>query len=208
MKRFTSSLYDFIMNLNGAVVEESGESTEANVRFIKYNHVRKDVWVYCLYMETLKGKKLDYYRYSTQANRDAAFDEKMKSYTERANSMQQRKESRKTATMDINPGEIFTYSWGYEQTNVDFFQVVEIKGQTVKFKQVASHLVNGEDGFMCGHAVPVPNQFIDSHCYRKNKDGKKQDHITKRIVHPNYFSMPFGIMSKWDGKPEYVSWYA
>ena len=54
-------------------------------------------------------------------------------------------------------GSIFASHWGYEQTNVDFYQVVEVKGKSVMIREING---NGHDtGPMCGKTVAVPNSF-------------------------------------------------
>lgn len=48
-------------------------------------------------------------------------------------------------------GDWFVASWGYEQTNVDFFQVVELVGaSSIRVRQAAPELIeNHADGLMC-----------------------------------------------------------
>ena len=41
-----------------------------------------------------------------------------------------------TDTYTIKPGSIFRATWGYDQTNVDFFQVVSVSGAYVRVRQV------------------------------------------------------------------------
>src|SRR2546421_8467568 len=43
------------------------------------------------------------------------------------------------ATGDLNmanPGAIFCYSWGYEQTNVEYYQVIARRGQLVTLREI------------------------------------------------------------------------
>ena len=43
----------------------------------------------------------------------------------------------------IHVGDIFEVSWGYEQTNVDFFQVIKITGKnSVKIRQVEPSMIS------------------------------------------------------------------
>jgi len=44
---------------------------------------------------------------------------------------------------DIPIGAIFNFSWGYEQTNQDFFQVVSVTKCTVDVRKIGSKLVDG-----------------------------------------------------------------
>ena len=55
------------------------------------------------------------------------------------------------------PGDLFYTSWGYEQTNIDFYQVVSFKGQTVVVVSVASERTY--DGPMSGNCKPVKDKI-------------------------------------------------
>ena len=53
-----------------------------------------------------------------------------------------RREANKGGTAEINLGDVFYTSWGYDQTNVDFFQVVGYKGKTMlKLRKIAKEQV-------------------------------------------------------------------
>lgn len=52
------------------------------------------------------------------------------------------------------PGDIFYTSWGYDQTNVEFYEVVAVTPASVKVQQVASKLDESGRG-----VVPVPGEF-------------------------------------------------
>lgn len=60
---------------------------------------------------------------------------------------------------DVKVGDVFQCSWGYDQTNVDFYQVVELVGaQSCKIQKIAQHReVTGIDQGVC---TPAKNNFI------------------------------------------------
>jgi hypothetical protein len=74
---------------------------------------------------------------------------------------QRRKEAaaaRKAAAASVKVGDFYYSSWGYNQTNVEFFQVTGVKGQTVTLREVAQktdHSTRGAD-----YVVPVKGKFI------------------------------------------------
>jgi len=39
-------------------------------------------------------------------------------------------------------GDVFYTSWGYEQTNIDFYQVVDVKGESVVIRPIADETVD------------------------------------------------------------------
>jgi hypothetical protein len=65
-----------------------------------------------------------------------------------------------TANHDIVVGDIFEYSWGYDQTNVDYFEVVGVTPKTVKIRKIGAASVPDSEGFMSDKCVPVPGKFV------------------------------------------------
>ena len=57
----------------------------------------------------------------------------------------------------LKVGDILQTSWGYDQTNVEFFEVTEVRGKHVVVREVAQ-LVE-ETGFMSGTCAPVAGDF-------------------------------------------------
>ena len=56
----------------------------------------------------------------------------------------------------INPGDIFVESWGYDQTNVDAYQVREVtpSGKSVRIQLIATEIIDGR-------VRPVRDDFIE-----------------------------------------------
>lgn len=72
-----------------------------------------------------------------------------------------------TATTDANRttpqiGDILVSSWGYDQTNVDFYQVIALTktGASVRLRKVSSKRIGGTTG--SDHVVAAKDQFADS----------------------------------------------
>lgn len=62
----------------------------------------------------------------------------------------------------VHVGDLFYDSWGYEQTNIDFYQVVALRGkQTAVLRRIAGDY--GPEGYaMTGHTRPVRDAFRDA----------------------------------------------
>ena len=61
----------------------------------------------------------------------------------------------------LKVGDIYYSSWGYEQTNIDFYQIIEVKGQYATFQEICSKEVEGSmysHGMAC-QVVPVKDSF-------------------------------------------------
>ena len=60
---------------------------------------------------------------------------------------------------NVKPGDIFRSMWGYDQTNIDYFQVVKLVGKTmVGIKAINAELVE-TTGYMQGKVRPVKDSF-------------------------------------------------
>lgn len=59
----------------------------------------------------------------------------------------------------VKVGDIFYNSWGYDQTNIDWYQVVALTktGKSVKVRPIAGKIK--ETGFMSGESTPIKGKF-------------------------------------------------
>ena len=61
----------------------------------------------------------------------------------------------------VKVGDLFVDSWGYEQTQVDLYQVVaKPSAKTVVVRPIACETVEGSEGHMSREVRAVPNAFI------------------------------------------------
>ena len=104
--------------------------------------------------------------------------------------------ARKEAQENVKKGDIFVASWGWEQTNVDAYQVVEKKGATVTLREIALETVEGSEGFMSDRVRPVLNHFIGE-AFTKRITGRGINIDEVRYAAPAA-----------EGKDFYRSWYA
>ncbi|MEO4090734.1 hypothetical protein ABH307_00415 [Acinetobacter pittii] len=72
---------------------------------------------------------------------------------------EQSKKSAEEFKAKIEVGTILYTSWGYEQTNVEFYQVIEVKGSKVKLKELKQMSVAKH--YMSEDVAPKPNEFLD-----------------------------------------------
>jgi len=122
---------------------------------------------------------------------------KQEAQTRQAQNREALKERAKEAAQTVKVGQIFYDSWGYDQTNIDFYQVVKVGGLSVSLRKISGTVT--ETGNMCGKTVAVPDSFVG-------------EAFTKRIQSyngkPCFASDYRGAVTPWDGTPLYVSWYA
>lgn len=105
---------------------------------------------------------------------------------------QQRRQSRLQEVKKVKVGQLYSYSWGYEQTNVEFYQVIERIGKQFKMRQISRRCVESNGlSSMASYVVPIRDNFIGEPILKSS------------------LSMKFGCLSETnDGEKHYCSWYA
>lgn len=74
----------------------------------------------------------------------------------------------KSRNLTVN--DVLVASWGYEQTNIDYYQVVKLIGKaSVSIRPIAKRKTANLDNSMVGTCLPIPDQFIG-------------EALTKRVV--------------------------
>lgn len=145
------------------------------------------------------SKPLAFYRFTTDHIRATYLARYKDDETSRQNRAAARKQERATISCDLKVGDVLHYSWGYEQTNCDFFQVIGLTPKGVKIREIASRPVPSKHDDMQHNMAcemeAVPNAFTG-------------EVLTKRMISNTAVKMDHGTASKWDGKPKYCSWYA
>lgn len=61
----------------------------------------------------------------------------------------------------VKVGDVFYSSWGYEQTNIDFYQVIALKGATMVTLQKINY-TSRPNGFCSAMVKPVPDSFVEN----------------------------------------------
>lgn len=103
------------------------------------------------------------YSYTSEARRAERMADWLKQTVEWKALKDNQKAARKTVLGSkqelLKKGDVLQCSWGYDQTNIDYFQVVELFGKRgVVIRKIACESV--ETGFMQGRSVPAMDQFI------------------------------------------------
>jgi len=79
----------------------------------------------------------------------------------RAKAKEEKKIKAAELAASVEVGDIFVDSWGWEQTNVDLYQVVaKPTAKTVIVREIACETVKGSEGYDCQNVRAVPNSFI------------------------------------------------
>lgn len=98
-------------------------------------------------------------------------------------------------------GDIWYSQWGYDQTNIDYYQVTKVTKAMVWLTPIGSHTT--ETGFMSGECIPLPDHFCgkaERHKFKTHKFNGKDEFYCSINSYKNAY--------EWDGEPKRCSWYA
>jgi hypothetical protein len=126
--------------------------------------------------------------------------EYVEKYLEDQREAARRKRKRQGFVTTLKEGDILYTSWGYEQTNIDWYQVIEVKpsGKTVVIREICGEYKQGEGtATYSGWTTPLKDQFK-----------KDSESLTKRVRQGNVLTMTsYSSAFPWDGKRKYWSAY-
>lgn len=115
------------------------------------------------------------YWFRSAAQRDAHIEQ----FKTRLQTLATHRESRRASQRTrhtLVPGDVLYTSWGYEQTNVEFYQVVAVRGSVVDVQELAQDRTESGIG-MQGTAVPKPGVFLGDVLKGKRPNGSNQIRI-------------------------------
>lgn len=145
-----------------------------------------------------QSKSTWHHRFATEAQRDAKIKEFFDGLADHAARIAERKQQA-TKPHTLQLGDVVYNSWGYDQTNVDFFEVVGVSSNFVSLQSLNSKTSGSAGHSMSGYSSAVRGTAI----------GKVTKHrVSVTSFNANSVNFKHGSGSKWDGQPLYCSWYA
>jgi hypothetical protein len=99
------------------------------------------------------GKAKSYYYYVSLESRQDAIDGFKKSADNQEVRKAERKAARKNLVNPFDVGDILYSSWGYDQTNIDFYEVVKVTNKSVYLEKIGKSSVENDDPYNI-HVVP------------------------------------------------------
>ena len=139
-----------------------------------------------------KKKAIRYTSYRSESQRDNEIQKTIKFYSQVEEEAKREREERATFNHGLQEGDFLVASWGYDQTNVDFYQVIKVvTGKTVILRNVDNKIVRSSGS--SDYVIPIKNQWA-----RFSKA------LKKRVDTNGYAKIDSSrYAKKWDGKPEY-----
>lgn len=170
------------VDLDGAGVVYTYEQRGAPIAIAYYGKARKPAW---------------HLRFRSVEQRTQEIEGVRKCLAERAAMMLRRKVER-AGPHPLVVGDVVYHSWGWEQTNVDFYVVVETTKNFVTLAPIPSVEVESAGlSSMAAYVVAGDPKAADmTKTFRARADSRGS------------VTMRHGCASKWDGEKKYSSWYA
>ena len=148
-----------------------------------------------------KRKKPDFHiNFKTPERRDEFIEDyfkgKIRNIKSKADFKSEQKAQADKMFAEVKVGDIFHSSWGWEQTQCDFYQLIGLKGKTGTFRPIHGETTE-ELGWASENMKAVPNSFYG-------------DEFKKRLTGSSFKISSFQYVSKVQdiNKSFYHSWYA
>ena len=137
-------------------------------------------------------------RFRRPEDRDARIAELAAIVARAQEQKERRAQERRNYRHSLQVGDVLHASWGYEQTNCDFYEVVALAGATqVDIRPIASRTVadGGTGNGMSSFETACRGQYTGPA-------------LRKRVAFPGEVVLTsYSHAYPWDGRPCYCSWY-
>lgn len=144
-----------------------------------------------------QSKPFQRFIYRSNEERNNAIKKAKNTSDERIAYKDEKRLKRANSKPNFEVGDVFVSSWGYGQTNVDAYQVIEKPSVHFAIIQpIALESVPDTQGHDCENVRPIKNSFLNYEPTRK------------KVVDGTIKINSFAWANKWDGKRDfYKSWY-
>ena len=132
------------------------------------DHKELGITVYTRDGETLGGmcfvgkaiKPTWFYRFKSVEQRNKEIEQTFARIQAKADRKAQEKAKKSEAMQNhgVAVGDVFRCSWGYDQTNIDYYEVIAITGKTATICRIGC--LSENTGFLQGDSVPQLGAFI------------------------------------------------
>jgi len=145
------------------------------------------------------GKATAHYSYRTVEQAEKYAADFLAGRSEHQERITRHRAERSAFRTTLKPGTVLVNSWGYDQTNIDYFQVTEVSstGRTVTIRPIASRSVEDGPVAMSGSCWPLADHFTGPAMVKHVRPGDSvKIHEWGSYAHP------------WEPKPDRWSAYA
>lgn len=107
--------------------------------------------------------KFNYY-FQNEQKRDEWIADMKRRWQSWEDRKRERREQRKNFVNPAQVGDILYSDWGYDQTNINFYQVTKVIGKMVEVKEIGGRSVEGStySHGMADSVIPAKGRFIEN----------------------------------------------
>lgn len=113
--------------------------------------------------------------YRDEARRAKSVAERFEQRRQHERYMLERRDKAKAFQHSARLGDIWRTSWGYDQTNVEFFEIVEIRGKHAILREIAQ--ASTDDGMGSERCVPQSGAYLEP-----RYDGDDRGRPIRRLI--------------------------
>ena len=138
-------------------------------------------------------KPIFHYRFKSpermQEYIDKFFADRKQHFVRKAEAQAKRLSAGQEMANNAKVGDIYSSSWGYDQTNIDFYKIVEKKGKMSFMLQKIGSMISRHTDWGVDYVMPNPEHT-------------KGEPMLKRMTEYGFNINSFATASPWDGKEE------
>lgn len=152
-------------------------------------------------------KMLNGYFYGTEQRREESIKEFIANIQKTTSDKEQKSEIKKAIRDNMNHpfkvGQIYYDSWGYDQTNIDFYEVVEVNGKSLVMREIGAKAVEGTQGHDCQNVKPIAGKYFGEPIKKIIQFYIQQDGTPRYYIKSNHGAISLytkednGIYSSW-----------
>lgn len=122
-----------------------------------------------------KAEKPEFhYTFRTDERRRVYVSQWLKDADERAVRKEARKAEKKAFVHSLKVGDVMSTCWGYDQTNIEYFEVTKLIGKSmVEIREIGQE--REETAYMQGKCVPRPGHYISEPMRKRVLEGNSLD---------------------------------
>ena len=165
---------------------------EAGITVIRYSGAKTGKPAAAVYSGKSENPLWDYF-FGNEHSREQYIADQVEKSKAAMSVRQERAQAKREFQHGLKDGDILYSSWGYDQTNVNWYEVVGVVGKQVLLREIDAKVVSGGRG--SESVVPVPGHY----------DGA----VLKKIPQRGYNGQPYVKINAsenaypWDGKPKH-----
>ena len=190
--RFSLPRGSYLPKDNATLQERKG--TPEGLQIWTWEDLRRGETVYVAGAWAGKADKpLWFYNYRDVNQQERQIQDTIKNYLALVEAKRKRLEERKNFAHGLQVGDILVASWGYDQTNIDYYQVTKLLGKAIGVREIGKNLLKS-DGYGSDLVTPSPGHFTGPEMKKIPQGGYGGSAYVKidssRSAH------------KWDGQPD------